>query len=160
MTPYGLLHMVHHIVSHVMHLTTSTPSRSSPSSFARSSVYCSVFFNSLAEIRTSTAYMSDNNFFFFFNSLAEMRTSTANVSDNVFLLFLSSDAEIHTSTNCIQNNIQHLSSSPELQCYVTTISYDYKADGAKYTASTEPRAGSYSGLFICGAAVCILCYTM
>ena len=83
-----------------MHLTTSTPSRSSPSSFARSSVYCSVSFSSLAEIRTSTAYMSDNVFqlfCFFFSSLAEMRTSTACMPDNKLLLFFNCLAEILTS---------------------------------------------------------------
>ena len=48
-------HIRYGITSHVIHLTTSTPSSNSPSSLARSSVYCRVFFSSLAEIRTNTA---------------------------------------------------------------------------------------------------------
>ncbi len=76
--------------------------------------------------------------------------------DSVLLFYFSSTAEMHSST--VQYSTytlkpvytayiqQHFHSLPRLQCYGTTIAYDYKADGAKCTASTEAHAGSYSGL--------------
>ncbi len=55
--------------------------------------------------------MSDNKLllffsFFFFFSLAEMCTSTAYMSDKAFLLFLNSTAHMCTSTACKADNIQ------------------------------------------------------
>ncbi len=76
--------------------------------------------------------------------------------DSVLLFYFSSTAEMHSSTvqystytlNPVYTAYiqQHFHSLPRLQCYGTTIAYDYKADGAKCTASTEAHAGSYSGL--------------
>lgn len=99
-----MLHMVHNSMlrtSQVMHLTTSTPSRSSPSSFARSSVYCSVSFSSLAEMRTSTACMPDNKLLLFLNCLAEILTSigyTCQTAKFLFHFFFFNSFEMCTST--------------------------------------------------------------